>query len=81
MFFGKDTAFNSSFYILAGAGNTTFNDDDFFTASIGGGLRFYATDALALHFTVKNHIFDTEITGRDKTTNNLEATLGLSVYF
>lgn len=79
VFFGKNTAFNNGFYLLAGGGNTTFNDNDYFTVSFGGGMRFYANDWTALHFTVKDHIFDNDIT--NKTTNNLEATLGLSFYF
>jgi len=80
VFLGKNTAYNSTFYILLGGGNTTFNESDYFTYSIGGGLRFYLTDYLALHATVKDHVFNSEII-EDKTTNNLEATLGLSFYF
>lgn len=80
VFLGKNTAFNSAFYILLGGGNTTFNESDYFTYTIGGGLRFYMTDYLALHATVKDHIFNSDII-EDKTTNNLEASLGLSFYF
>ena len=80
VFFGENTAYNSTFYILLGGGNTTFNENDYFTYTIGGGLRFYLTDYLALHATVKDHIFNNDII-EDKTTNNLEATLGLSFYF
>ncbi len=80
VFLGKNTAYNSAFYILLGGGNTTFNESDYFTYTIGGGLRFYLTDYLALHATVKDHIFNSDII-EDKTTNNLEATLGLSFYF
>ncbi len=80
VFLGSNTAYNSVFYILIGGGNTTFNESDYFTYTLGGGLRFYLTDYLALHATVKDHIFNSDII-EDKTTNNLEATLGLSFYF
>ncbi|MEO0442458.1 MAG: outer membrane beta-barrel domain-containing protein [Pseudomonadota bacterium] len=80
IFLGRKKAFNSSFYLLAGAGNTTFNENDYFTYTIGGGLRFYLTDAIALHFTAKDHIFRNDII-EDKLTNNLEGSLGLSFYF
>lgn len=80
VFLGKNTAYNSTFYILLGGGNTTFNESDYFTYTIGGGLRFYFNDFIALHATVKDHIFNSDII-EDKTTNNLEATLGLSFYF
>jgi outer membrane beta-barrel protein len=80
VFFGENTAFNNTFHILVGGGNTTFNENDYFTYTLGGGLRFYLTDWIALHATVKNHIFDNDII-ETKTTNNLEASLGFSIYF
>jgi outer membrane beta-barrel protein len=80
VFIGKNTAYNSTFYLALGAGNTTFNENDYFTVSFGGGLRFYLTDSIALHATVKNHMTDIDII-EDKTTNNIEGTLGISMYF
>jgi outer membrane beta-barrel protein len=80
VFIGKKRAFNNTLYILAGAGNTTFFEDDYFTVSIGIGTRFYLTDYLAIHATAKNHMFDFDVI-EDKTTNNLEATVGVSFYF
>ena len=80
VFIGRNTAFNSTFYILAGGGNTTFFEQEYFTYTFGGGMRFYLTDSIALHATVKDHIMDISII-ENKTTNNLEATLGLSFYF
>jgi len=81
IFLGSNTAFNTAFYILFGVGNTQFNDDDRFTYTLGAGLRFYATDWLALHATVKDHLFDHDVFGEAVTVNNLEATLGVSMYF
>jgi outer membrane beta-barrel protein len=80
VFIGKNTAYNTAFYLVLGAGNTTFNENDYFTVSFGGGLRFYLTDSIALHATVKDHLFDNDII-EDKTTNNIEGTLGISMYF
>ena len=80
VFIGKKYSFNNSLYILLGGGNTTFVENDYFTYTIGLGTRFYLTDYFALHATVKNHVFDIDII-EDKTTNNLEATFGLSFYF
>jgi outer membrane beta-barrel protein len=72
VFFGENTAFNSTFYILLGGGNTSFNENDYFTYTLGGGLRFYLTDWIVLHATVKDHIFDNDII-EPKTNHNLEA--------
>lgn len=81
VFIGRNRAFNSAFYVLAGAGNTTFHDEDMFTLSFGGGYRILVTDAIGLHFDVRDHMFDDDISGEDKTTHNIEFTLGLSWFF
>lgn len=80
VFIGKNTAYNTNFYFIAGVGNTTFNTDDYFTYSLGGGLRFYLTDAIALHATVKNHTYDSDIITAQQV-NNIESTIGVSFYF
>jgi|CXWL01.1.fsa_nt_gi outer membrane beta-barrel protein len=81
VFFGKNHAFNSALYVLGGAGNTTFAGDDRFTMTFGAGYRVLATDAVALHFDVRDHLFDNDITGEDKTTHNIEFNLGVSWFF
>jgi outer membrane beta-barrel protein len=81
VFLGRNHAFNSAFYVAAGAGNTSFAGDDYFTFVYGAGLRLLATDAIALHFDVRDHMFDTDITGEDKTTHNIEFTLGGTWFF
>lgn len=80
IFLGSKTAYKTDFYIVGGVGNTTFNSDDFFTYSFGGGLRFYFTDAIALHATVKDHIYDSDVVTVQQV-HNIESTLGLSFYF
>ncbi len=80
-FLGKSRAFNMSGYIIAGAGNTEFAGDEFFTLNYGMGLRMSATDWLALRIGFRNHIFTHDIFGVDKTVQNLEPQIGLSLYF
>ncbi|VAW99810.1 hypothetical protein MNBD_GAMMA19-616, partial [hydrothermal vent metagenome] len=79
-FMGKGWAFNTALYVIGGVGNTSFANDDRFTINFGAGYRFLATDWLAIHLDVRNHIFDTELFG-EKTTNNLEFTGGFSIFF
>ena len=81
VFLGKNHAFNSAFYVLAGAGNTNFADAQRFTLTFGAGYRLLATDAIALHLDVRDHLFKNDITGIDKTTNNIEFDLGVSWFF
>lgn len=81
VFIGRSRAFNSALYVLGGAGSTSFAGDDLFTFMFGAGYRVLATDSVALHFDVRDYLFNNDITGEDKTTNNIEFTLGVSWFF
>lgn len=81
IFIGKNRAYNSAFYLIAGIGSTTFGGDDRFTVNGGFGYRVLPADWIAVHFDVRDHIFDSDIVGDKKIVNNLEAHLGLSIFF
>lgn len=74
-------AWSSSFYIVAGAGNTTFVKKDHSTTILGGGFRILPKDWLAIHMDARRHSFESDITGTKKVIHNLEISLGLSIYF
>lgn len=80
-FLTRQTSFNSAIYVIAGMGTTTFAGSDKLTINIGGGFRLLATDWLALHIDVRDHIFNIDILAEDKTANNLEVTIGISAFF
>ncbi len=80
-FIGAQRAFNSSLYIIGGIGSTDFAGDARFTLNFGAGYRLLMTDWLALHVDVRDHIFDIDVTGEDKTTHNIEIDGGLTVFF
>ncbi len=80
-FVTRNTTFNTSFYVIAGAGSTEFAGDDLFTIVWGAGYSITATGWLAIHLDFRDHIYDIAVTGEDKTTNNLEATISLNYYF
>ncbi len=81
VFVGKNRAYNTAFYLVAGIGSTRFGGDDLFTVNAGFGYRILPSDWIAVHFDVRDYIFDTDLLGKKKIVNNLEAHLGLSVYF
>ena len=78
---GEGRAYNMNFYLIAGLGSTSFADDDRFTVNFGAGFRFLLTDSVAIHADFRDHLFDNDILGREKTTHNLEGTIGVSVFF
>ena len=62
-------------------GTTEFAGSDLLTLNLGGGFRLLATDWLSLHVDVRNHIFNIDILGEDKTSQNLEVSFGVSAFF
>ena len=80
-FVGKNRAMNTAVYLIGGVGNTTFAGDDRFTLNIGLGFRIMPLDWLAIHADVKDHLFDLDLLGQEKTTHNLSAHLGLTFFF
>ena len=80
-FIGEGRAYNTNLYLIAGLGSTRFAGDDRFTVNFGAGYRFLMTDSVALHIDFRDHLFDIDILGEEKTAHNLEATLGISVFF
>lgn len=81
VFVGSRWAFNSALYVIGGIGSTSFADDKHFTFNVGFGYRLLATDWLALHLDVRDHIFNSDLLGKDKTTHNLELHGGITVFF
>lgn len=81
IFVGKNRAYPSAFYLVAGIGSTTFAGDDRFTANAGFGFRVLPADWIAVRFDVRDHIYDIDLLGEKKIVNNLEAHLGLSIFF
>jgi len=80
-FIGDKHAFNSALYVIAGVGSTTFANDSRFTLDFGTGYRLLATDWLAFHADVRDHVFTSDLLGTSKTTHNLEFTGGMTVFF
>lgn len=80
-FVTKNLTLTNALYLIIGVGNTEFAGDERFTTNFGAGYRLLATDWLAIHGDVRDHMFDIDVTGEDKTTHNLEIHLGLTFFF
>lgn len=81
VFFQGKYAFNTALYLIAGIGSTHFAGNDRFTINIGSGYRFLATDWLAIHGDLRDHIFDMDLFGANQITNNIEVSLGATIFF
>ncbi|MEO1202393.1 MAG: outer membrane beta-barrel domain-containing protein [Pseudomonadota bacterium] len=81
VFIGEGRAYNTSLYLIAGLGSTRFAGDDRFTVNFGAGYRFLLNDSFAIHVDFRDHLFDIDILGEEKTTHNLEGHVGVTVFF
>lgn len=81
IFVGSNRAYNTNFYLTAGAGNTDFAEDSYFTYSLGFGGRLFFTDWFSIHGDLKAKSFSHELLGEEKNIINLEPHLGMTFFF
>ena len=81
VFLGRDLAMTSTFYLLGGIGAVDFAGDKRFAVSFGAGYQVLPTDWLAMHIQVEDRVFNSDLLGESKLTNNLEANIGVTVFF
>jgi len=80
-FLTENYAFNTNFYLIAGAGATEFAGDTRFTLNAGAGYQVLLTDSVAVHLGVRQHYYRIDVLGAEKTSMNTEVSTGLSVFF
>lgn len=80
-FLSENYAFNTNFYLIAGAGATDFAGDTRFTLNAGAGYQILLTDGLAVHLEVRDHFYRIDVLGSEKTSVNTQVSAGLSVFF
>jgi outer membrane beta-barrel protein len=81
VFLGRKTAMNSTFYVLAGIGSVKFAGDNRLTINFGAGYKVLPTDWLAISLGVQDRVFDSDLLGETKVTNNIEMLLSATVFF
>jgi outer membrane beta-barrel protein len=81
VFVGRNLAMTSAFYLIGGIGGTDFGGDTKFTVNFGAGYCVVPANWLALHITLQDRVFQSQLLGYTKLTNNLEARIGTTVFF
>jgi outer membrane beta-barrel protein len=81
VYIGRNLAMNSALYLLGGIGSTKFAGDQRFTVNFGAGYRVLPTDWLTIHIDVQDSVFQSDLLGRDKLTNNIGAYIGATAFF
>jgi outer membrane beta-barrel protein len=81
IFVGGRRARPSQFYLVGGVGSTKFDQQTRPTFNFGFGYRVYLADWIALQLDLRDHIFSLDLLGKRESTQNVELTGGLTVYF
>jgi len=81
VFIGRNLAMNSAFYVMGGVGSVKFANDQKFSLNFGAGYRVVPVDWLTVHIDVQDRVFESDVFGTNKLTNNLEARIGITAFF
>jgi outer membrane beta-barrel protein len=81
VFIGHSLAMTSALYMIGGAGVVTFAGDRNFSVNFGAGFRVLPADWLAIHIDVQDLVFRSKDIGPSQLKNNLQATIGATVFF
>ena len=85
VFLTKNSAFNSSFYVIAGGGTVEFLGEKEFAVNIGAGLRLILTDQFALHVGFQDIITDQPVVlnpnAEDGSAHNMQYTFSGTYFF
>jgi outer membrane beta-barrel protein len=81
VFIGRNLAMTSALYMTGGVGVVTFAGDHNFSVNFGAGFRVLPVNWLALHIDVQDLVFRSNDIGPYQLKNNLQATIGATVFF
>jgi outer membrane beta-barrel protein len=81
VFIGAKRARPAAFYMIGGVGSTRFDQQRRPTFNLGVGYRVFLADWAALQVDMRDHIYSLDLLGKRQSTQNLEWTGGLTVFF
>lgn len=80
-FFGKRHKYNSALYLLGGAADVSFANNNETGLVLGTSYRSVITDWLTMNIDIRNTTIDMELNGVSRKTNNTELNVGLNALF
>ena len=81
VFVGKNWAMTSAVYLVGGVGNVNFNRENHTAYNFGIGIRVLPVDWFSMRFEMRDHMFTSDLLGKNELKHNFEMTLGLAAYF
>jgi outer membrane beta-barrel protein len=86
LFITEKRALSAAVYLIGGVGSTDFLNDaaqreNKFTFNFGLGVRLLPTDWFALHVTMRDHVWESDLLGQNKITHNFELSTSITAFF
>lgn len=81
VFFWRDVAMPSQFFVVAGGGTTRFNGQRMKTIDFGVGYKLYVADWFAVRVDLRDNVYTLDLLGKRDSTHNIELNAGLSFLF
>ena len=81
IFVGRNWAMTSAVYVIGGVGNLKFNGEGHTAYNLGIGIRVLPVDWFSMRFEMKDHLFTSDLLGKNELKHNFEMTLGIGAYF
>jgi len=78
---GSTTTKLSSFYLVAGVGNTEFGGEESFTYTLGLGYQIAIQRNILVRIDFRDYIYKTNIIGENNSTDNTQLSAGVSFLF
>ncbi|MDH5425302.1 MAG: outer membrane beta-barrel domain-containing protein [Gammaproteobacteria bacterium] len=77
VYWSREKTLVSRFYLIAGVGAVSFDDADYVSIQFGAGIKMELDKNKSIRFEARNRMYDTDVLGTDKLTNNIEFHLGV----
>lgn len=91
VFFGRSAVLNSTFYIVAGIGVVNFpiigvstpsqKQDKKLAQNFGAGFKIFPNDKMNINMEIGNRLYESNITGYSRYSNNLEMRVGINFIY
>jgi len=81
IFLTRRKTINSTIFLIGGLGQTSVDRQDQFTFNAGTGFKLFITDWLDIRLDFRLHAFQSDLTGKNEMTYNLEDTASIGFFF
>lgn len=81
VYWSREKTLISRFYLIAGVGSVSFDNNNYVSVQFGAGFKMELDKNKSIRFEARDRMYDTDILGTDKLTNNIEFHLGIDWNF